>query len=171
MYCRVRPCGTVRLGRERWRRAERFCRGHPVLLSWRRFEQGQVFAKLLPLHLECRALDLKGMEEGILFLAHTGGTLEHGRFKRLRALPRGIDAHAAALWHERRLWRRRNGQEYCHRPQPSAEEHEEDYEEARRSAHEQAWPRRGRGVAEAKGLGPGQRASISSIGGSGACVE
>ena len=31
--------------------------------------------------------------------------------------------------------------------------------------------RRGRGVAEAKGLGPGQRASISSIGGSGACIE
>ena len=31
--------------------------------------------------------------------------------------------------------------------------------------------RGGRGVAEAKGLGPGQRASISSIGGSGACVE
>ena len=51
MYCRVRPCGTVRLGRERWRRAERFCRGHPVLLIWRRFEQGQVFAKLLPLPL------------------------------------------------------------------------------------------------------------------------
>ena len=51
MYCLVRPCGTVRLGRERWRRAERFCRGHPVLLIWRRFEQGQVFAKLLPLPL------------------------------------------------------------------------------------------------------------------------